>query len=58
MIDIEKLSAEEQAAIRARREYQKSWRAKNKDKVKASNARFYKKLAEKLDAEKNKKPSE
>lgn len=48
MTDFENLSAEEQAVILARRAYQKAWRAKNKDKVKANNARFYKKQAEKL----------
>ena len=48
MKDFEKLSAEEQAVILARRAYQKEWRAKNKDKVKAHNAKFYKKQAEKL----------
>lgn len=52
MKEFEKLSAEEQAVILARRAYQKKWRAENKDKVKAHNARFYKKQAEKL-AEEN-----
>lgn len=55
MKDFEKLSAEEQAVILARRAYQKSWRAKNKDKVKAHNAKFYKKQAEKMAAEKTEK---
>lgn len=55
MKDFEKLSAEEQAVILARRAYQKEWRAKNKDKVKAHNAKFYKKQAEKLANEKSQK---
>ncbi|MGN0623917.1 MAG: phosphatase [Oscillospiraceae bacterium] len=48
MKNIKKLSHEEQALILAKREYHKKWRAKNKDKVKAANDRFYKKQAEKL----------
>jgi hypothetical protein len=48
MTDISKLPAEEQEIILAKRAYKKAWRAKNKDKVKAANDRFYKKLAEKL----------
>lgn len=48
MTNLERLSAEEQAIILARRAYKKEWRAKNKDKVKAANDRFYKKQAERL----------
>lgn len=35
------LSEEERAAIEARREYYRKWRAANKDKVKASNQRYW-----------------
>lgn len=52
MIDVSKLSEEERAIILARREYYRKWKAKNKDKVKANQDRFYKKQAEKL-AEEN-----
>ena len=55
MIDVNTLNEEEKAVILARRAYKKAWREKNKDKVKASNARFYLKQAKKLAKE---KPSE
>lgn len=59
MIDLTALSEEDQAVILARRAYKKAWREKNKDKVKASNERFYKKLAAKLAENQTKeKPSE
>lgn len=59
MIDITTLSKEEQAVILAQRAYKKAWRDKNKDKVKASNERFYKKLASKNAGNQAKeKPSE
>lgn len=48
MTDISNLTAEERAIIIAKRAYKKEWRAKNKDKVKASNKRFYLKHAQKL----------
>lgn len=35
----------------ARREYQRRWRAQNKEKVKAIQQRFYQRQAEKLAAE-------
>ena len=54
MIDLSKLNAEDREAVIARRAYQKAWREKNRDKVKANNARFYKKHAEKA----KEKPSE
>lgn len=37
--------------IEARRAYKKAWREANKDKVKASNRRFYERYAAKLKAE-------
>ena len=39
--DVASLSVEEQAAIEARREYYRKWRAANKDKVKAKNERYW-----------------
>lgn len=33
------------AAIQARREYQRQWRAKNPDKVRANNRRYWEKKA-------------
>ena len=38
--------AMEQAAIEARRRYYKQWRQKNMDKVKAANARYWARRAE------------
>lgn len=55
MLDLKELNEEEQAIILARRAYKKEWRAKNKDKVKAANDRFYKKQAEKLATQKAQK---
>lgn len=40
-------SAEIDKVTKVRREYQKKWRAKNKDKVKEYNRRFWEKRAEK-----------
>jgi hypothetical protein len=48
MTDISKLSAEEREIVLAQRAYKKAWRDNNKDKIKAANDRFYKKLADKL----------
>lgn len=45
MVDITSLSPEERKIVEARREYQRKWRAANKDKVKKHNKRFYEKLA-------------
>ena len=45
MVDITILPVEEKAAIEARRAYQREWRAKNHDKVKATEARFWAKKA-------------
>lgn len=47
MKDISALPEEEQAVVLAQRAYKKEWRDKNKDKVKASNERFYKRVKEK-----------
>lgn len=41
--DISQLSAEERAAIEARREYQRKWRAANRDRVRIHNERYWKK---------------
>lgn len=43
--------AEQELIRQARRAYKKEWRAKNKEKVKAANDRFYLKLANKLATE-------
>lgn len=48
VIDLTTLLEEEKAVILAKRAYKRAWNAKNKDKVKAINDRFYKKQAEKL----------
>lgn len=42
-VDISTLSNEERAAIEARREYQRQWRAANRDRVRAHNERYWKK---------------
>ncbi|MBP3855093.1 MAG: hypothetical protein IK990_05705 [Ruminiclostridium sp.] len=44
-IDVTTLSANERAVIEARRQYQKEWRAANKDKVREHNRRFWEKRA-------------
>lgn len=43
--DLDNLSAEERAVVLARRAYQKQWRDKNKDKVKAATTRYWLKKA-------------
>lgn len=48
MIDVNTLSPEERLLIEAKREYQKQWRANNKNKVKMYQKRFYKKKADEL----------
>lgn len=45
MVDINSISQEERRIIEARREYQRKWRAENKDKVQQHNKRFYEKKA-------------
>ena len=45
MIDITLLTPEERKIVEARREYQRKWRAANKDKVRKHNKRFYEKVA-------------
>ena len=37
-----------QAAIEARRAYQREWRRNNKDKVKANNHRYWERKAQKM----------
>lgn len=50
---------EQELIKQAKRAYKKEWRAKNKEKVKAANDRFYLKLAKKRKEEQAKeKPSE
>lgn len=44
-IDVSTLSAEKRAAVEARRAYQREWRAKNRDKIKASEERYWAKKA-------------
>lgn len=47
--DISTMSQEERAAVEARREYQRQWRAANRDRVRVHNERYWKKKgAEKL----------
>lgn len=48
MVNLEKVTKEEAALIAAKREYQRKWRAKNKDKVKAIQQRFYEKQFKKF----------
>lgn len=45
MIDTSKLTEIERKAIEARREYQRQWRAANKDKVRQNNKRYWEKVA-------------
>lgn len=42
-VDISNLPSEERAAIEARREYQRQWRAANRDRVRVHNERYWKK---------------
>ena len=42
--------------LKARREYQKQWRKKNPDKVKATQERFYQKKAQEFERENGEKP--
>lgn len=51
MIDVSKLPPEERKVIEARREYQRKWRAANKDKVAKREMNFYKRYAEKISVE-------
>ena len=54
------MTTKEQELIKeAQRAYKKAWRAKNKDKIKAANQRYWLKQAQKAQAEQAKeKPSE
>ncbi len=49
---VEKYIQREEQAKAARREYMRKWRAKNKDKVREINARYWQRRAEKLQEEK------
>ena len=42
-VDTSQLSSEERAAVAARREYQRKWRAANRDRVRLHNERYWKK---------------
>ncbi len=48
--DVSNLPAEKRAAIEARRAYQREWRAKNRDKIRASEARYWAKKAASINA--------
>ena len=48
MTDISKLPEAERNAVLAKRAYYKEWRARNKDKVKETNRRFWEKRAAQL----------
>lgn len=48
-IDVTLLSAEDRAAIEARRAYKKAWRAANKERVEEYNRRFWLKKAAETD---------
>lgn len=50
-VDISNLPAEKRAAIEARRAYQREWRAKNRDKIRASEARYWAKKAAAMNAD-------
>lgn len=52
-IDTTKLSAEERAAIEARRAYKRAWNAKNKKKLREYNHRYWLKRAAEQTAAKN-----
>lgn len=43
--DVSNLPAEKKAAIEARRAYQREWRAKNRDKIRATEERYWAKKA-------------
>lgn len=53
MIDASKLTEIERKAIEARREYQRQWRAANKDKVKSNNQLYWQRVAIKKEEHKN-----
>lgn len=44
-IDLEKLPADERAAIETRREYQRKWRSEHKENVREHNKRYWLKKA-------------
>lgn len=47
MTDTSKLTELDRKAVEARREYQRRWRAANKDKVRANNQRYWQRVAAK-----------
>ena len=49
-INLDALSVSERAAVEARREYQRKWRAENKEKVREHNKRFWDKKAAEMAA--------
>lgn len=51
MADINKLTEIERKAIEARREYQRRWRAANKDKVRANNQKYWQRVAAKKEGQ-------
>lgn len=53
MVDTNKLTVLERKAIEARREYQRKWRAANKDKVRLNNQRYWQRVAAKKEGQKN-----
>lgn len=48
----------DEAAKEARRAYNRAWRAKNKDRVREINARYWKKKAEQLAADQRKESAQ
>lgn len=47
MANLSELTELDRKAVEARREYQRKWRAANKDKVKANNQRYWQRVAAK-----------
>lgn len=49
--DISKLPAEQRKAVEARRAYQREWRARNREKIKAYEERYWLKRGAELTAD-------
>lgn len=47
MANLSELTELDRKAVEARREYQRKWRAANKDKVRANNQRYWQRVAAK-----------
>lgn len=47
-----------QSAVQARREYQRAWRQKNPDKVKANNARYWERKAKAAESDQERQKAE